>query len=281
MQLTTMTDIPDIHNPPFHPDANDLSPRYSYNNSLYEKFTAPPPSQHLIPPDATTTQIRMNLPGTNYGELVKGRPQPNVRPPFGIDISMVEICTFFPSWLQIPLVALRAICNGYKRDHIAKMQCDVVNITNYNQLKTTRDRIQNHYSFGGKLHCGTPNVTWNSEAYATSTGLQHDLTANEWKLRSKYAGGTNVGMEWGDMLLVDIANSVPRANFPSGDDRLLLTACLEYAVDHPELALDTTHWSWIIQYRLQDFEVPRSPFGALVNRDTVAHQRLFPEEYED
>ncbi|KAK6384194.1 hypothetical protein LTR65_009766 [Meristemomyces frigidus] len=222
-----------LHNPPFHSDPNDPAPYYAYNNAVYANFPVPPPSQHLIAPDATVTQRLINGTSTRYGELVKGRPAPNARPPH----------------------ALRAIRNGFKREQLARMQCAAVNNTDYNKRKTTWDRIQQHFSQGGKLHCGTPDATWNSEA--------------------KYPNGKNAGMEWGDMLLADIASSVPRGNFPRGDDRLLLTACLEYAVDHPELALDTTHWDWIIQNRLQGFEVPPAPRGRNVNRDTVAHERLF------
>lgn len=253
---------------------------HAHNNSLTTKSVVPRPSRHLI--DAAQAHKRISDQSTAYGELVQGRPPSNVRPPFRIDISMLEICTFFPSWFQIPLVALRAIRNGFKREHIAKMQCNAVNVTDFNKVKTTSDRIQHHFSYGGKLHCGTPAATWKSGEYATREGLQHDLTADQWKLRCKYAGRKiATDMEWGDMLLTEIASSVPRGNFPAGDDRLLLTACLEYAVNHPELALDTSHWQWIINNCLEGFEVPPAPRGLKGNRDTVAHERLFPEEYEE
>ena len=58
---------------------------------------------------------------------------------------------------------------------------------------------------------------------------------------------------------------------PTGEDRLLLTMCLEFAYNNPGLDLDTSHFEWIV--RRNNFTTPP---GLVLDatHDIAALQRL-------
>lgn len=243
------------------------------------------PSQDLadvIPPQSNKPVTRRDTaqnPGKHnrkYATLLKGRPPVNIRPPLNIDISIVEILTFFPSWTRIPLVVLRAVRNGFTRQELAELLLRSVHPLTTENIKRESERVQQHMRTAGLLEAGIKS--WDIKSYKQTAGVQNDLTANQWKLASDYPGGcTPKGeTEWKDMELADIAKSVPDQNWPKGNDRLLLTRCLEYAANRSWSELDTTHWDVIIRNVLGYVAIPPAPTGHNVNRDTVAHSRLFP-----
>ncbi|KAK4554094.1 hypothetical protein LTR86_008935 [Recurvomyces mirabilis] len=232
---------------------------------------APPPASPVSTPRRSVdTRIGDN---TSYGEILRGRPHSAARPPLNIDISIVEICTFFPSWFINPLVILRAMRNGFTRNTLADLQIGVVGRTSAGDRKKTEDRLQQQISRGRKLEQGS-EARWDTASYIQRVGLQNDLTANAWKQREEYGPKENA-VDWDDVDLVGVAAAVPQANWPAGDDRLLLTRCLEFASANPDLKLSTKHWAWIIQSHLGGVALPLTPAGPNANRDTAAVQRLF------
>ena len=185
-----------------------------------------------------TQRIKDSGPG-GYGALLKDKPQVNTMPPMGIDISMIEICTFFPSWFQIPDVAMRAIRNGWTRKDIAKAQLYAMNALNKANMKTTENRVQKQISEGGKryLNLGA-NDRWESDKRIEEMGAEVDLGGAHWELRDP-------GATWGHVLLADIATGV--VNWPQGEDCLLVTRCIRFALNNQHLRLDTSHYHRIIQ----------------------------------
>ncbi|KAK1819833.1 hypothetical protein LTR12_005708 [Friedmanniomyces endolithicus] len=208
-----------------------------------------------------------------YGVCSGGRPPFNVRLPQNVDISMVELNTWFPASFVVPTPILRAVRNGFTREELAEMQLRAVNGLDDKSMTTAVNRIQQQISKAGKLEDPGAPDRWNTEAYIRRAGLQHDMTVNAWKQKCEY---DDKDAEWTDMKLVDIVRAVPTQNWPTGNDRLLVTACLEYAVARPWLDLDTTQWAVIIQNHFRDLVLPPAPTAPNTNRDTEAHDRLFP-----
>ncbi|KAK0919620.1 hypothetical protein LTR91_002415 [Friedmanniomyces endolithicus] len=200
-----------------------------------------------------------------YGDQLRGRPASN--------ISMVELATWFPSSFVVPTAILRAVRNGFTRGDLAEMQLRPVNRLDEDEVVTAINRIQQQISKAGKLEDPSKSGRWNTAAYVRRTGRQHDMSTNGWKQKREYDGKD---AQWTDMKLAEIAHSVPRQNWPTGDDRLLITACIEYAVANPGLELSTLEWSEIIQSQFGNFVLPAAPTTANTNRDTAAHGRLFP-----
>ncbi|KAK3671576.1 hypothetical protein LTR78_008498 [Recurvomyces mirabilis] len=253
--------------PPQQPLPHQQPPRQP---QMTPKDAPPPASPVSTPRRSVDTRIRDN---TSYGEILKGRPHSAARPPLNIDISIAEICTFFPSWFINPLVILRAMRNGFTRNTLADLQIGAVGCTSAGDRKKTEDRLQQQISRGGKLEQGT-EARWDRASYVQRVGLQNDLTANYWKQRDGYGPKENT-VDWDDFELVGVSAAVPQANWPTGDDKLLLTRCLEFASANQGLHLTTHHWAWIIQNHLSGVMVPPAPAGPNANRDTAAVGRLF------
>jgi hypothetical protein len=216
---------------------------------------------------------------SKYGRLLRDHAPSDVRPPCDIDISMVEICTFFPNWFVIPRVPLRAVRNGFGRKHLAWLQLEAIGSIDDASILTTSNRIQKQIGDGGRLDWVGASEKWVTTDYVQQVGLQNDLTSNHWRSRETYGKANTT---WRDISLYDIANSVPRRRWPQGDDRLYVTACLEFAYDNPEIKLTTAHWADIIRDCLPDFVLPPAPTGRGENRDITALLRHFSvNENED
>ncbi|KAK4955508.1 hypothetical protein LTR10_006447 [Elasticomyces elasticus] len=208
------------------------------------------------------------------GEFLRGRPTCQVRLPGGVHISIMELNVFFPACFLIPEAILRAIRNGFSREQLAELQERAVNQYNGTINTTAVNRLQQQISKAGKLEEPNGVGRWRTEDYVKRVGLQNDLTTAAWRQREQYGNGGSTG-RWTDISLIDIANCVPRANWPVGNDRLYVTACLEFAVANPGRNLTTANWASIIQNDLPTFALPAAPTGANENRDTEAHTRLF------
>ncbi|KAK5675013.1 hypothetical protein LTS10_012425 [Elasticomyces elasticus] len=231
--------------------------------------TSRPPQVRQAPPPPPPTRPK--------GEFMRNRPSPFVRLPSGVDVSMVEINDFFPATLLNPTVILRAVRNGFSREDLARIQHEAVDqFTSFTapEVITTVNRLQQQISKAGKLEDPNRQGRWQTEEYVKRVGLQNDLTTGAWKQRDQY--GSTANARWTDMRLYDIANCVPRRNWPTGNDRLYVTACLEFAVSRPDLNLTTADWDTIMQNHLPTFVLPAAPTAASGhNRDTEAHYRLF------
>ena len=173
---------------------------------------------------------------------------------------MIEICTFFPNWFQIPEVVIRAQRNGWSRKDVAKAQLYPLGLLNKANMKSAEDRIQKQFGDGGRLVVGLPaGQAWSAD-YATNMGPHDDLTATKWQFRSEYPN-VDANEKWQHMKLADIGQQVPnRARWPRNDpatvsNRLLLTQCIEFACLHPYLNLDTSHIQWLID--MKPFTLPQ------------------------
>ena len=123
----------------------------------------------------TNVSTRANDPNQIYGNQIAGRPPPNVAPPRNIDISMLEICAFFPSYVLIPEVAMRAQQNKWSCKELVKAQFDATNmIANMTdeQFKTASDRIKKQ-SRNAESPCSTSRAgVWVSRSSVTTPGTR-------------------------------------------------------------------------------------------------------------
>lgn len=244
----------------------------------------PPFPQQILPrpgPPTLAPASRVQQPTLvdelKYLNAHHGRPPVNVQWPLDIDIGVIEICTFCPDWLLVPEMIARAVRNGWSRQTLAKAILHAENRSTRGNFQTVYGRVQKQISIGCKLVEGisiasvaSGGARFNSDDFRNLRGLQHDLTANSWRLRGTYTSADPVE-EMGHMRLSTMLSSV--VNWPTGADRLLLTQCMEYARDHPEENLDTRHWDEIIERH--GFTEPPAPAPARgVNRDTEALEKL-------
>ncbi|KAF2160876.1 hypothetical protein M409DRAFT_59659 [Zasmidium cellare ATCC 36951] len=211
-----------------------------------------------------------------YGQHTLERPPPNVCLPLDVELGLVELMTFFPNSVQIPLLAIRLVRNGFSYQTLAKMQLDPVNELTDKSARTVEDKIKWQFKDGGG--CEWPDkkaerTMW--QRVAQSEGPHHNLTANHFKLRHEYSD-KKPGRAWGHWKLADIYSAVDESKWPQGDDRMVLTQCLEFARDNPQLDLDTSHWDWIIQ--VTDAQPPAFPTGYITRDEEVLERcsALYP-----
>ncbi|KAI6801914.1 hypothetical protein KC363_g5782 [Hortaea werneckii] len=214
----------------------------------------PPPPAELLTEGNTSNKLRKENNNEMYGNLCIDEPPVNVQPPMDINLTVFEIMTFNPMWLHIPKFTERTVRNGYKRRDLTKMHLLSQNLLTKDNMKRDESKIQKTISFNGLMLTGRPTTgsnddKWDSAKFARDKGPQNDLTANSWQLRCKYDNGTKKAMDFGHWPLARIYNRVNPQNWPTGGDRGLYTQCLEFARQHPNLQLDTSHIGWIIQSR--------------------------------
>ncbi|KAI6824770.1 hypothetical protein KC340_g5907 [Hortaea werneckii] len=212
----------------------------------------PPPPAELLTEGNSSNKLRKENNNETYGNLCIDEPPVNVQPPLNIDLTVFEIMTFNPMWLHIPKFTERTVRNGYKRRDLTKMHLLSQNLLTKDNMKRDESKIQKTISFNGLMLTGRPTTgsnddKWDSAKFARDKGPQDDLTANSWQLRCKYDNGTKKAMEFGHWPLARIYNRVNPQKWPTGGDRGVYTQCLEFAAQHPNLQLDTSHIGWIIQ----------------------------------
>lgn len=285
-ELLLQQPVQQLAQPPMQmPPSNLLSQRFlgGFFGHMPDVQLPPFPEQILPRPEpptlapASRVQQPPILEELKYLNAHHGRPPVNVQWPLDIDIGIIEICTFCPDWLLVPEMIARAVRNGWSRQTLAKAILHAENRLTRGNFQTAYGRVQKQISIGCKLVEGTSlasiaggGARFNSDDFRNSHGLQHDLTANSWRLRGTYTSAHPVE-EMGHMRLSTMLSSV--VNWPTGADRLLLTQCMEYARDHPEENLDTRHWDEII--KRHGFTEPPAPVPARgVNRDTEALEQL-------
>lgn len=255
------------------------SARIPHYDQRTELAAAPPsmaPNQRFLI-TATTEQLLNAMSArppvgahpTDHLAAHYGRPPQGLIWPANIEIGIIEICTFCPTWLMLPEVAARAIRNGWTREALGKAQLHAVGALGWDEWQRAISRVQKQVSSGCKMIDGVSTedkVRHNSQEFRERHGPQDDLTAGAWQFKAEYEPG--VPVQTGHMPLSAIYGDV--VNWPVGNDRLLMTQCLEFARNNEHLDLDTSHWDWII--RSQGLTAPQAPVG--LNRDVDAYQRL-------
>lgn len=170
---------------------------------------------------------------------------------------------------MIPELVARAVQNGWTREALSKAQLHAMGSLDQDEWLKAIGRIQKHISAGCKLIDGVPSEDrsrHSSQDFRRRHGPQNDLTAGAWRFKAEYEPGKPV--QPGHMLLSDVYEGV--VNWPVGNDRLLMTQCLEFARANEHLDLDTSHWDWII--RSKGLTAPPAPVG--LSCDADAYQRL-------
>ncbi|GAB7334131.1 hypothetical protein MBLNU13_g06203t1 [Cladosporium sp. NU13] len=229
-----------------------------------------PLAQRPPPPAGFTDQPPARMRPASYLKPIKGRPRRNVQWPENIEISLVEIATFCPNWFQTPEVVGRAIRNGWSREDIAKAQLLAEDPTSRHKLARRSGRVQKQASHAHRLLTGEPELLRsNANALRALYGMQNDLTANAWFFKHSYDAEFNALEHLGDVPLSALYAHVHI--WPTGNDRLLMTQCLEFARQNPGRQLDTSHWNWIITS--QGLAAP-PPLANGAHRDVDALQRL-------
>lgn len=229
-----------------------------------------PLAQRPPPPAGFTDQPPARMRPASYLKPIKGRPRRNVQWPENIEISLVEIATFCPNWFQTPEVVGRAIRNGWSREDIAKAQLLAEDPTSRHKLARRSGRVQKQASHAHRLLTGEPDLPRsNANVLRALYGMQNDLTANAWFFKHSYDAEFNAPEHLGDVPLSALYAHVH--TWPTGNDRLLMTQCLEFARQNPGRQLDTSHWNWIITS--QGLATP-PPLANGVHRDVDALQRL-------
>ncbi|KAM0706840.1 hypothetical protein Q7P35_006170 [Cladosporium inversicolor] len=229
-----------------------------------------PLAQRPPPPAGFTDQPRARMLPGSYLRPITGRPRRNVQWPENIEISLVEIATFCPNWFLNPEVVGRAIRNGWSRENIAKAQLLAEDPTSRDSLHKRSGRIQKQVSHSHRLLEDRLDMhRSNANAFRTHHGMQNDLTANAWNFRHSYDAAGNALEHLGDVPLSALYAHVH--TWPTGNDRLLMTQCLEFARQNPGRQLDTSQWNWIVTS--QGLATP-SPLANGQHRDLEALQRL-------
>ncbi|GIZ36773.1 hypothetical protein CKM354_000024000 [Cercospora kikuchii] len=241
----------------------------------------PPPSRPFTAPHvpfSTTTGLFIDL--SNVIPIAQPLPpidkpvdkQLNyIRPPLNTVLTPEEILTFWPNWLTSPELAVRMQRNG-----ITTRMIVTVHLTASGQLnnaavnKRLTDNLKKQFSHGGRHYYDCGNH-WDVQT-AVDDGPDDDMTANNWHTREEHVLANGVRLDgkappngawwnvevlseptqkWKDMPLTEFFVNVPRAHFPTGQGRGMVTRCLEAVHDDPSYAvlnLNITHWDWLIKH---------------------------------
>ncbi|GAB7359008.1 hypothetical protein MBLNU230_g5081t1 [Neophaeotheca triangularis] len=179
-------------------------------------------------------------PNDAYGGVTHGAAPETVKLPPSLDISADETLTFLPNHLKVPAVPSRLLPAGWRRPTIAKKILSVRGRLTSEALHTTENRLQAQFKEGLKIHFGVQDFT--IPKVETSVFPTVKYSTDDWHLREEYSldhKKTKAAREsYQDAYLVDLANGVPEANFPKGDQEWVLTKCIKYALKtQPSLKL--------------------------------------------
>ncbi|KAK4632238.1 hypothetical protein CLAFUW4_02436 [Fulvia fulva] len=175
-----------------------------------------------------------NVDGPPTGTYLDGWPPVNIQPPLDIDIGFVEICVFFPAWLQIQELLIRLMRNAVTQKMLAKLVLSAVGNLDKKNLKKCYDKITRRISLCGKAHFNVDS--WDIST-ARAAGRTEDMTANLWTNPSD--------MEWAHAKFSEVYSPVSEESWPTGMNRGgLLTQCIEWARDHQDEfpTLDTSNF---------------------------------------
>lgn len=168
----------------------------------------------------------------------------NAVPPLDVDITMVELCTYFPNHFQHPDVAERAVVNNWDRKILAKVQLHARGVLTSVEMHRSEGRMQKQFSIGTQelenIEVGT---SWNKTETARRIGPTKKHTANHWESRASYQGGA---ASWGHIRMDSIGQNV--TNHPQGLDAGPVTRCINFALLNPQLPLTTHHWHVVMRH---------------------------------
>ncbi|KAK0303232.1 hypothetical protein LTR01_008242 [Friedmanniomyces endolithicus] len=211
----------------------------------------PPPAQGLVTVPTNVTNVTNVI---NNGAQLLGKAPHEAQPPPGSVITMPEIMLFAPNWLRCPEVALRAIRNGHETADLIDMFFAPNGPPNAVEKRMAASRIRKQLSdgarllvrpgpgmtFGGPMTCDTQKVR-------QDLGPQPDLTADAWELRAAHISGTRLTADFVHVKLSAFYGTLHINVFPTGSAEGVLTKCLRFARNNPNLDLDSSHFDWIIQ----------------------------------
>lgn len=164
-------------------DLNPQQPNQTVALPTIASATANPPPQPLHlqpPPPRAVNRITIRAIATNaqYGALTLGRPPAHTQPPLGVDIGIIEILTFFPNWLVLPMVAMRAVHAGWGSVALAKAQLRPMGLLDAQNQGKTRAKIQKQLAEGAKsLYNWAGNFNGQALRNHHQGGWNWDLTA--------------------------------------------------------------------------------------------------------
>ncbi|PIA99917.1 hypothetical protein CB0940_03640 [Cercospora beticola] len=174
----------------------------------------------------------------------------NARPPMGHTITAKEIACFATKWLTLPGPVMRFQRNGIKSVMPATMHLEAINQSaNQALLKTHKNRVKQEFTQGGRL--ATNRSSWDVDS-AVALGPDNDLTANQWRFRDfhKHHNDPQNAKQpkdaWVDIPLTTFYAHIPRANWPTGQDRGVMTRVFEYVVANGLTDKTTAHWDELI-----------------------------------
>ncbi|KAK4632237.1 hypothetical protein CLAFUW4_02435 [Fulvia fulva] len=207
---------------------------------------------------------RMNSDMRSWAAVTERVPA-NCVLPRGVNITLAEICTFFPSALQIPHVACRFMRNRVFVNMLAKLELRAIGLENDKKsIRQAESRIKEQNTKAGLYQFGPDtNGRWNLQR-ALDARAENDLTADHWKL---YDGE---GFQHYDVR--SIYGAVPEfQRWPQDMDRGVVTQILEYAKQHESDGYTTRDWSSLVQRH--GFQPPVWPARLPTNGDIEANSR--------
>ncbi|KAK0912894.1 hypothetical protein LTR57_014640 [Friedmanniomyces endolithicus] len=224
-------------------------------NRFASQYLRPHLSTHPPPPAQGLVTVLINVTNViNNGAQLVGKVPHEAQPPLGRVMTMPEIMLFAPNWLRCPEVVLRAIRNGHETADLIDMFFAPNGPPNAVEKRMAASRIRKQLSdgarllvrpgpgmtFGGQMTCDTQKVR-------QDLGPQLDLTADAWELRAAHIAGTRLTADFVHVKLSAFYGTLHINAFPTGSAEGILTKCLRFARNNPNLDLDSSHFDWIIQ----------------------------------
>ncbi|KAK0803989.1 hypothetical protein LTR75_007780 [Friedmanniomyces endolithicus] len=208
----------------------------------------PPPAQGLFAVSTNVTNV------INNGAQLVGKVPHEAQPPPGSVMTMPEIMIFAPNWLRCPELALRAIRNGHETADLVDMFFAPNGPPNAVEKRMAASRIRKQLSDGARLLVRPgPGLTFGGQTTCDTQkakqdlGPQLDLTADAWELRAAHITGTRLKTDFVHVKLSAFYGTLHINAFPTGSAEGVLTKCLRFARNNPNLDLDTSHFDWVIQ----------------------------------
>ncbi|EME85930.1 uncharacterized protein MYCFIDRAFT_81897 [Pseudocercospora fijiensis CIRAD86] len=212
------------------PSATALLPATSLTNTL----SGPPSATHNDQLMRTRDLSRVNS-----KNLVFALFNECLRPPFEYSINLSEISTWNPDWTLVGKVTDRTMRNGFVTEELSTMQLQAYGLAvNKKNPKKVGDRLKKQRSrFGKEIY----NVggSWDVN-YALRAGPQNDLKADSWD---------DGQVVFQHAKLSDVYAPTALANWPTGQDRGIMTMCLDWARQHHATypGRTTRDWNWIVK----------------------------------
>lgn len=239
-----------------NPNGSDGSEDNDSDEDDEDVATVPAPSGSA--PAATAAVITAPMAGnatgnlnTGKGQLVWDAVEVDCQLPANLVIGAYELCAFLPNHTQWPAAGLRLHRNGCTSNDVIKMQLHARNRVSKANVRFRHQMMRAQVRDNGREFFNIPkfNITTHKNLLTATS----NYTTNNWQPRAKMTK-TLLGKP-----LVNLAVGV--TNMPTGQDRGLLSQCVEYAVQTGQAHLTTMDIPHIVQQ--QGFNLPGEAYGAL------------------